>query len=135
VTFPVNMLSEFYDWFVSDGSTNVIELTFSTSKTMFDSGSCTTLRNPIASSSFSFHSVRACEDLAYTVYGSQTWPVCTKVNGNTTRESAATSGVRPGVFPCAAPLLLPPKPRTNPVLRCVGGSVKFESVNRSKGIG
>jgi hypothetical protein len=133
VTSPVNMLSEFYDWFVGDGTTNVIELSISTSKTMFDS--CTTLRNPIASSSFSFHSVRACEDLAYTVYESPTWPVCRKVNGNTTRESVATSGVRPGVFACAAPPLFPPRPRGNPVLRCVGGSVKFESVNRSKGIG
>ena len=61
VTLPVNELSEFHDWFVGgesiDGTTNVSELSVSTSKTLLDS--CTTLRNPIASSSFSFHSVRA----------------------------------------------------------------------------
>lgn len=66
VTLPVNELSEFHDWFVGgesiDGTTNVSGLSVSTSKTLFDS--CTTLRSPIASSSFSFHSVRTCEDSA-----------------------------------------------------------------------
>jgi hypothetical protein len=69
VTFPVKELSVFHDWFVGgpsiDGTTNVSELSVSTSNTLFDS--CTTLRNPIASWSLSFHSARACEESAYTV--------------------------------------------------------------------
>jgi hypothetical protein len=134
VTLPVNKPSKIHDWFVGeesiDGTANVSELSVSTSKTLFDS--CTTLRNPIASSSFSFHSVRACEDSAYRVYSPPSRPVCRIVNGNTIRESVAASGVRSGVF---APPLFPPKPRSNPVLRCIGGSVKFESVNRSRGMG
>jgi hypothetical protein len=112
---------------------NVSELSVSTSKTLFDS--CMSLRNPIASSSFSFHSVRTCKDSAYRVYSLPRRPVCRIVHGNTTRESVAASGMRPGVCACASPPLFPPKPRSNPVLRCVGGSVKFESVIRSKGMG
>jgi hypothetical protein len=54
VTLPVNELSEFHDGYVGgegiDGTTNVSELIVSTSKTLSDS--CTTLRNPIACSSF-----------------------------------------------------------------------------------
>jgi len=139
VTLPVNELSAFHEWFVGgesiDGTTNVSELSVSTSKTLFDS--CTTLRNPVASSSFSFHSERACADSAYTVYNPPSRPVCRIVHGKTTRESVAVSGVRPGAFACASPPLLPPppKPRSRPVPRCVGGSVKFARVNKSKGIG
>lgn len=66
VTFPVSALSEFHEWFVgaasNDGTAKVSELSVSTSNTLLDS--CTTWRNPIASWSLSFHSVRACEDSA-----------------------------------------------------------------------
>jgi hypothetical protein len=138
VTLPMNELSEFHDWFVggesTDGTTNVSEHSVSTSKTLFDS--CTTLRNPIASSSFSIHSVRACEDSAYRVYSPPSRPVCRIVHGNMMRHSVTALGVR-RVFACASPPLFPSpsKPCANPVPRSVGVSVKFTSVNRSKGIG
>jgi hypothetical protein len=136
VTLPVNELSEFRDWFVGgvsiDGTTNVSELSISTSKALFDS--CTTLRNPIVSSSFSFHSVRACEDSAHRVNSPPSRLVCRIVNGNMTRQSVAALGVRP-VFACASPPLFPKMPCSNPVPRSVGGSLKFASLNRSKGIG
>jgi hypothetical protein len=136
VTMPVKELSEIRDCLVGgesiDGTTKVSELSVSTSKTLFDS--CTTLRNPIASLSFSFHSVRACEDSAYRVYSPPSRPVCRIVHGNTTRELVAAPGVRLGLSACASPPLFP-KSSSNPVPRCVGGSVKFESLNRSKGIG
>ena len=51
---------------IMEGTKNVSALNVSISKTLFES--CTTLRNPIASSSFAFHSFRAWVDSAKTVY-------------------------------------------------------------------
>ena len=77
VTFPVNEFSLFHELFAgcasADGTRNVSVLSVSTSNTRFDS--CTTLRSPIASSSFSFHSARACAESANSVHGPPSRPL------------------------------------------------------------
>ena len=53
---------------------NVLMLSVSISNTLFDS--CTTLRRPIASSNFCFHSVRPCTESAYSVQGPPNRALC-----------------------------------------------------------
>lgn len=66
VTFPVNTFSSFQDelcWLACiDGTKKVSELSVSISNTLF--ASVTTFLSTIASSSFCFHSARACADSA-----------------------------------------------------------------------
>ena len=140
VTLPVNAFSphelfELLLLFIIDGTKNVSALSVSISNTLFES--CTTFLSPIASSSFCFHSLRACVDSAKTVYRPPRRPLWWIVHGKTSRESVADSGevVAPVGVP-ASPACRSDRPRRRILFpRCVAGSVKLARVNRSNGMG
>lgn len=138
MTLPVNAFSfhEVFELlFIIDGTKNVSALSVSISNTLFES--CTTFLSPIASSSFCFHSLRACGVSAKTVYRPPKRPLWWIVHGNTSRESVADSGdVAAPVGVPVSPACRSDRPRRRMLFpRWVGGSVKFARVNRSNGIG